>query len=425
MTFSLPVLVLAALIGSAWSISELAGRWHASAGGLEFTAGLERAQRVSPMNWQYPLARAGVMSVFGKHQDAIRNYHEAIGKFPACSACWIGLAESLSAIGEDPLPALERATALGRSNTGVRTRAAIVYARLGYDGDALTEFRAALGGKRDGFGDFFGMLNRIYGADAVLDDVVTDAELGEYFAFSRAALSPDHVARVWDRFRSLPESGNQRPAYVGYLLARGRFQDAWAVHFDDSTRPGATFLNGDFESYENFGALGWKINNVPGVAADVDYCRDCPTGRRALRIRFDGEHNPHFAGVTQTVAVEGGASYELEVTVRSRSITSAEGPRILVRGLTVSKTSGDLYVAFEATSEQFRGDSPWRTVRVRFTTPEDCEGIRVVIARKETPRLDRFIGGELWLDDFKLVRVDSLIPTDPRSDDRLPLTRGA
>ena len=121
MTFSLPVLVLAALIGSAWSVSELAGRWYASAGGLEFTAGLERAQRVSPMNWQYPLGRAGVMSVFGRHADAIRDYHEAIEKFPACSACWVGLAESLSAIGEDPLPALERATALGRSNTGVRT----------------------------------------------------------------------------------------------------------------------------------------------------------------------------------------------------------------------------------------------------------------------------------------------------------------
>jgi hypothetical protein len=100
--------------------------------------------------------------------------------------------------------------------------------------------------------------------------------------------------------------------------------------------------------------------------------------------------------------------------VRYQELGSVSGPRIVVQGLAGRRGVGGGLEGGGADDpsagcrmwvqgEQYRGNSDWRSTTVDFEVPSDCEGARVLVLRSATKALDRFIGGELWLDDFALA----------------------
>lgn len=398
---------------------ELLALYHASAKGGDRLAGLERASELSPLNWRYSFERAGLEKAMGRNRAALEHFEQATRLFPACGRCWVGVAEAQAALGEDPLGALETAINTGRSTTEVRTRAAVVYARLDMDEEAVREFSAALGGQRRDRQGFYALLHRLYDDDFVLDRVVRDVDLRSYFSFALRNLGPGATARVWARFAPYDESERHRYWYVGYLLNHGYVHEAWRVGGNEPLVPGRV-VNGDFEDLGDHGRFGWQITDGDGVNAGVTLCRECPSGSYGLRLRFDGEHNPHFFGVGQYLPVTPGQTYRLRARVRHKDITSVRGPSLAVSGLKGKAGDPTENCKLWVEGEQYRLTEGWHDSELEFTVPLSCEGIRIRLIRPQTKMLNRFIGGELWIDDVELnpVELDALPETGEQPVDQ-------
>lgn|GEM_PF-1243162 len=442
----LPVatLALGALLLVAASAVELFALWQASpAAGFtaagSATAGLESAARWSPLNWRYPYRLGRLDRALGRNEKAAQRFRHAIELYPGCGHCWVALAEARAAQGLDPRAELERAVAHGSATTTVRTRTAVLYARLGQRDEALREFSAALGGHRKDRTGFYDQLAVLYPADFVLDEIVEDIDLPSFFGWARRRATPELAARTWARYSRYEDSDRARPWYVDYLIAHGFVHEAWRVAF--GSRPGAVaagepaLINSDFEDLagvwtrrpgeagraEVGGArqrFAWRVQDgrdkAEGVTARVVHCGDCAQGRRALRLRFDGEHNPHYTATSQYLPVEPGRRYSLTAQVRYQELGSVSGPRIVVQGVAGRRGVGgglegggsddpSAGCRMWVQGEQYRGNSDWRATELEFEVPSDCEGARVLVFRSATKALDRFIGGELWLDDFALA----------------------
>ena len=429
----LPLFVGALLLVAASAV-ELFALWQASpaagftgAGGA--TAGLESAARWSPLNWRYSYRLGRLDRAVGRNEQAAERFRHAIELYPGCGHCWVALAEARAAQGLDPRAELERAVTHGSATTTVRTRTAVLYARLGQSDEAVREFSAALGGHRKDRRGFYDQLAALYPADFVLDEIVEDIDLPSFFSWARSRATPQLSARTWARYSRYEDSDRARPWYVDYLIGHGFVHEAWRVAFGE--RPGETALiNADFEDLAGVwtrrsGEAGlarqrfaWRVQDgrdkAEGVTARVVHCGDCQQGRRALRLRFDGEHNPHYTATSQYLPVEPGRRYRLTAQVRYQELGSVSGPRIVVQGLAGRRGVGGGLEGGGADDpsagcrmwvqgEQYRGNSDWRSTTVDFEVPSDCEGARVLVLRSATKALDRFIGGELWLDDFALA----------------------
>ena len=54
------------------------------------------------------------------------------------------------------------------------------------------------------------------------------------------------------------------------------------------------------------------------------------------------------------------------------------------------------------------GTNDWQTEVIEFTPPEGCEAVVVRLRRLPSKRFDSMISGTVWLDDFKLEKVEPL-----------------
>lgn len=394
--------VLAAVLCMLYGSRGLTAAYLSARPGVERIEGMSRAAAIVPEHWWYRLKLADVASGLGRHAEAITEYRAAIARYPACSRCWIGLAEAQAALRQDPSEAIEQAIRFGRSETTIRMRAGTLYARLDRHADAGREFSAVQRGMSDDLHDFYAMLHRIYDVSFMLDHVVESSALSTYFAFVRMNRPVEEAKVVWERYRHhAPDQGaDQRKAYAQRLLAEGFVADAWAVFFETAAVPSGTVIAGGFETDDDVRPFGWYLNSADGITATIEECDGCPEGKRALRLAFDGKSNPQFGGMWQDVPVTPGASYVLHAKVKAAHITSASGPRLAVRG--IPQRNRDGACALWAATPDWKLSSPWTDVRIPFRVPDDCDGVRILVARQSTSAPNKFLGGELWVDDVRL-----------------------
>ena len=398
------LLVLAMLLAGRDVISTI----YRSTGTETRRISIERAISWNPTAWSTRVEYAELLRAIGDSSGAIAQYEAAIANFRGCASCWIGIAEAQLATREDPLDSLRRAVTYGRSRTDVRTRAASVYARIGQDDLAAAEFAAAVLGKQDDQQEFFGLLTRIYDVDFVLERMIPDSLLEAYFTYGRAQLGPEDVASIWTRYEQYA-GPTQRHYYTGYLINKGLVRSAWRLHFDRSEDESiaTAIIDGGFEDGDDHGWFGWHMSDAPGVTASRAACPQCDDSGRALRIEFDGEHNPHFFGVRQDVPVESRRSYVLSASGRSQGISSTNGVAVFVQGLPVADRDGMAGCQLWESGEQFLGDNNWTRYELQFSVPEGCEGVRILVGRPQSRHLNKFIGGEFWLDDVELREIPS------------------
>ena len=383
--------------------------------------GLETAARLSPLNWNTRFVLGEVSAAAGRPELAAKWYAEAIARNPACAQCAVGLAEVESRLGRDPDPWLERAIRYGRSTASVRVRAGTLYARLGRHEEAAREFSAAALGQREGQREFFSLLHRIYPDYVVLDKIIPDQILPAYFAFARAELGPFAMQRIWQRYESVGLGPSARDEYVSYLLRHGLAHQAWSVRFEGETPPLGKLLNGDFEERTTNSGFSWRIADGEGVKARIVDCPDCVDRGRALLLTFDGETDAHYSGTRIYVPVKPLTVYRLAARVKADAITSARGPMLVVAGLKGQEADPTHACELWVAGEELRRTFDWHTTSLIFSAPEACEGVQVLVTRLRARRLDKFIGGELWVDDVVLEEMVSGTP--PASGE--PVQEGA
>ena len=404
-------LALLALLCIAASAAELIAITYAKTEGPARWSGLQSAEAWSPLNWSYPQQSAAVERASGQIQASQDSSRRAIALYPACAQCWIQVAENQAVLGEDPVDAVERAVGFGRSMTEVRTRAAVLWAQMGDDERALGEFRASLHGVREERDDTFRILHRLYPAEWVLDRVVTDDDLGPYFAFVRKNESHEFADVVWERYSALAPDPVQKDEYIGDLLQAGYVRRGWEVAFDASPLPAGGVLAGDFQDPLDYGRFGWHVSNGEGVKARIRRCPACTPTERALQLAFDGDNNSHYYGASQVVPIQSSTHYALRARVSYEGLTSARGPQLILVGIG-SEGGDEMPCRLRVLGEEFHGDSDWRETEVFFTVPAACEGLRIFVARARTKHLDRYIEGELWVDDVRLELLGAA-PEEP------------
>ena len=121
-------------------------------------------------------------------------------------------------------------------------------------------------------------------------------------------------------------------------------------------------------------------------------------GGFALRITFNGRENISFYHVYQIFKVDPQSKYRLTYAWKSRGITTDQGPFIEIYGY----DQNGLYL----TGPKITGTQGWREVSLEFDIPEGCRGAVVRLCRRPSSRFDSKIRGSLWLDDFRLEKIE-------------------
>jgi len=407
-----------ALLCVAYGTRGLVASYYASRPGAARIVGLERAARLVPENWTYDLELGQILAALGEHERAIARYREAIADYPACAVCWMSLAEAQAALGQDPSEAIEKAVTTGRSQPTTRLRAATLYAMLGRDEEAGREFAAAQHGVLERSDDLYATLHRLYNADFLVDHVFGGQDdLVSYFGFVLQHRPLADARVVWARVArdGVATPDWQRVAYSKMLLSSGQVHEAWGARFSHGPAADASLLDGSFEQLKDRKPFGWYVTPGEGVSAEVAACKDCPDGDRALHLAFDGKHNPRYGGVWQDVPVASGVRYVLRGKAKAEHITSASGPRVAVRGIgradadaaatgaTPRAAGGGQDCGLWVAGPEWKLASPWREFQIEFRVPDNCEGVRVLVNRQPTDQFNKFLGGELWIDELVLA----------------------
>jgi tetratricopeptide (TPR) repeat protein len=248
-------------------------------------------------------------------------------------------------------------------------------------------------------------------AEALLNEVLPHTIDAQQQALE--AFSEDHLVEpalvVWKHMTS---SGQTIPVknvfpLENILIEANRDDDAravWRQALIASGNPGgaqtgsSVVFNGGFEYDAADGGLDWHLVPVNGVNYDYDSVNP-HSGKRALRLSFDGEQNPAFETVYQNVMVQPNTRYHFEGYIRTAGMNTESGVH--------------LFIAFVGTSlppvilDNFAGDHAWEKQSADFTTGPDEHRIVIELYRTKSVRFDNKLGGHAWVDDISVVPAGS------------------
>ena len=186
------------------------------------------------------------------------------------------------------------------------------------------------------------------------------------------------------------------------LLAAKRFRDAQRITAETGTGAIAlavgTVTNGGFESavkIDGAGTFDWQI--APGLQPQIVLSGGQKHGgNNSLYLIFNSNDAKDFRPIAQTVAVEPGAAYELEVFYRSEIKSSAEFK------WEVADADGKRIAVGPPIALQ----SDWTSIRVPFAVPPMTDSVTIRFVREGCGQVCT-VTGNLWFDDISLKRIQT------------------
>jgi len=221
---------------------------------------------------------------------------------------------------------------------------------------------------------------------------------------------------VWTLWRQLLDSSSpptlwQASPMLRWLLehdtdsARSEWAQLARVNglFDPAFTGGNNLVwNGSFQLQATGALLDWRLVSPAGSAG-----ASMPGG---LRFEFDGTTNLSGVLLEQLVVVPPGAALRLTFTAEADSISTDEGPRLQVAGVSGGRPL--------ASPVHFLGTATARQYRLDFMAPETGL-IRVQMVRTRSLRIDNRLGGVLRLSDVCLQLAKGALNEDlPHLSDR-------
>ena len=165
--------------------------------------------------------------------------------------------------------------------------------------------------------------------------------------------------------------------------------------FPDETISSETVSNGDFESalaQKGPSPFSWTIadGSYPAIGLNGSQKHG---GNYSLLFNF-GQGGKGFRPVSQKIGVRGGSSYEMIFYHRSEVKAQAT----LVCQIISAADASVLASAVIAAS------AGWAEIRIPFSVPADTEGIELKINAEGCSADGCSISGNIWFDDFSLVK---------------------
>jgi len=408
---------LAFVAGKVW----LAAHWDASWDPDR----LLRAANLEPTNAEY-WYRLGLYEKWNfERRDLLRAvgyYQRATEANPRSDIYWMDLADAYEAVGQPAraLEAFKRAQSVHPISSDVAWRYGNYLLRRKDNSEAFAEIRRALVTDPDLTVEAVSECSK---ASNDLPRVLTEV-LPNQNAYYLIALDyfltqnqTDAALTVWDRLLGLKQTVQmtQVVPLINGLIRQERVEDAlrvWRQALGATSWPqdeggnSSLVFNGGFEHDLLNGAFDWREDPVSGAAfsSDSDVVH---TGRRALRITFDGGANLDFQNLWQFSPVEPRHRYRFAAYLRLEGISTDSGIRFAIY---------DAFhpAALQILSPDLVGSHPWSLVEADLVTGPETHLLTIALRRVPSWKFDNKLRGTVWVDDVSLVPV----PGDPKESPR-------
>jgi hypothetical protein len=256
----------------------------------------------------------------------------------------------------------------------------------------------------------FAVLDKLISCEDLLANISgLNKAIREYLHFLITRNSLKDTVTVWSELEKYKKSlsATDYKRFIRFLIRHKDFKKAFhvwsealAVRDINIMRPSPENLvtDGGFESIdqEDLG-FQWSCMSIKGarVVQDSEIYRE---GSRALRIVFNGQENPNFSHVRQFVYLEAPGEYRFDGFIKTEGITTTNGIFIEIIGYEKKR----MYLA----TPTFTGTHPWKNVRLPFKTSEAKTAVLLRVRRKMSRKFDKFIDGTVWIDSFRITRVN-------------------
>jgi len=299
------------------------------------------------------------------------------------------------------------ALTLGRNDPPVLLRLADYFFELHRDGKAL-ELSARILGLTDSYDDAVFALyrkNKIAVPEILVSGLPHTPRADEAYVHSVLDTGRVRDAMVsWQVVNARAHAdGLLANQYVEFLLRNQQPEmaaQAWA-HYSGPRGAGylqSTWLyNGDFELDPSGSAFDWRIDPIAGVEAAPDETI-AHSGKRSLRIEFDGQSNVDFHHIAQLASVSQG-TYTFEAYVKTDHLTTDQGISFRIFD---PEAGGRLDVK----TEQMNGTNDWTKVEQSFCVPRPTKLVEVQAIRPASWKFDNKISGTAWIDSVSLSKAD-------------------
>jgi len=337
----------------------------------------------------------------GDARKAAEFFRQAVSEDPLYMDAWLRLAESEAALGHPDKSRKILMFADGLASGVYRWKwPQMLLARdLGLD-DVFLKNANYLLGHRKLTQDTLHLLDLHHNGDAA--DVVEALQPDSLVVYLKWLMRwgrVDDTGTVWQRIVKKGEpDADVVLQYTHFLVEKKKVLVARDIWHKFNGTDGMT--NAGFEKkitqrgfdwrYREKKKENWEIRRINFAASDESH---------ALRIWFAGEENIAFHHLYQIVPVVPLKPYQLSYRWKSKWITTDQGPFVEIYGYDQK--------GLHHKGPMIKGTNLWITETLEFTPPEECNAVVVRLRRLKSRRFDSKIAGTLWLDDFKLEKVQS------------------
>ena len=396
---SLPLFLLCLWVSLAPLLSRLTGGVRSS----DPFRSLSYALKMDPWNheWAYYLAEA--WRAVGRDEKSEEFYVRAVKTNPLDPMVWSSWADLCLDMGrkEDAIYALKRAAYLDPSSSFIQWRILVRLLSIATPEsqdiarDQISRLLLLVKpSKRE---NLFALGYTVAGDEEELEELLPDDPQiwKDYIRWLLPRGEDLRVVRVWEELRDKGWTDRKLFRFVVEGLICRRHEDkAWRIWKEEYPADGLIH-NGGFErDLAGFG-FGWRWSKkIPGLKSWGFDREDAIEGNRAFFMEFDGEHNPQVNYPRQLVYIDGPGTYRLTAYMKTEEVTGAKGFSLQVwgKGLRVH-------------GKELRGYNPWKLVSLIL----DVKGqgpFWVGLVRGTTRKLNKFLGGRVWIDQVVLEKMN-------------------
>jgi tetratricopeptide (TPR) repeat protein len=398
---------------SYFSVQTARARYYTA---TETLHGFERATQIEPgnaRNW-YLLGRYLQYSFEDANpQRAISSYIKSLEIDPHATSTWLELAATYESESNDVAArnAFINAKKTYPLSAEVSWRYGNFLLRQGELEPAFAEIRRSVEADPGRAAEAFSRCLRVEPDANVILDRVLPANSTIYMAVMEAlALDRqiENALKVWTRIVAMHPKIALLDAFqiVMELRENGRASEAHKVWEQAVGLAGLAGLegprnsmvwDGGFESDVTGEAYAWRLPRTPSSAQVGFDNQEKYSGKRSLRVSFDGSADVAFYDVCQTVPAEAGTAYELSGWMKSKDLTTDQGIRIELRPGIPGQTG--------ATTADVRGTQPWTRFAVVWPGAKENQETQICLRRDASDQEDNKIRGTAWVDDVALTPV--------------------
>jgi tetratricopeptide (TPR) repeat protein len=197
---------------------------------------------------------------------------------------------------------------------------------------------------------------------------------------------------VFDLVRELRETGREREAHEVWV------QGVELAGLAQLEGPRNSMVwDGGFEADVTGQEYAWRLARNSRSAQISFDPEEKYSGKRSLRVSFDGSSDISFYDVCQMVPTEAGTAYELSGWMKSKDLTTDQGVRIELRP-GIPGVNG-------AVTADIRGTQPWTRFATVWPAAKENQEVQICLRRDPSDQEDNKIRGTAWVDDVALTAI--------------------